>query len=71
MAEERRTKIGQAAGVVYHELKKGDCNMTHLKNHLLENGYDNNTYMMALGWLARENKISIHKSINKWSISLR
>ena len=69
MTDSTILRIGEAAGVVYNELLQGECNMTHLKKHLLSSGYDNNTYMMALGWLARENKIDIHKDI-KWCISL-
>jgi hypothetical protein len=71
VVEEIIAKVGEAAGVAYHELKKGECNMTHLKRHLLAQGYDSNTYMMALGWLAREDKINISKDVNKWSISLK
>ena len=64
-------KIGEAAGVVYNELKNGECNLTQLKSHLVENGFDAQTYIMSIGWLAREDKLDISKVGNKWSIRLK
>ena len=71
MVEDNIDKIGTAAGVIYHFLERGDCNLSHAKKHLLETGYDSNTYLMAIGWLAREDKINISRNSNKWSISLK
>ena len=64
-------KIGEAAGVVYNELKNGECNLTQLKNHLVGNGFDAQTYIMSIGWLAREDKLDISKVGKKWSIKLK
>ncbi|MBP2030687.1 hypothetical protein J2755_001635 [Methanohalophilus levihalophilus] len=71
MVEDSIIKIGNAAGVIYHFLENGECNLSRLKQHLFAKGYDSNTYLMAIGWLAREGKINISKTNNKWSISLR
>jgi len=35
MTDSTILRIGEAAGVVYNELLQGECNMTHLKKHLL------------------------------------
>ena len=64
-------KIGEAAGVVYNELENGECNLTQLKNHLAGNGFDAQTYIMSIGWLAREDKLDISKVGKKWSIKLK
>jgi len=64
-------QIGEAAGVVYKELVKGECNLTQLKNHLVDNGFDAQTYIMSIGWLAREDKLDLSKVGNKWSIKLK
>ena len=64
-------KIGEAAGVVYNELKNGECNLTQLKDHLVENGFNAQTYIMSIGWLAREDKLDISKVGQKWSIKLK
>ncbi|AEH61233.1 Protein of unknown function DUF2582 [Methanosalsum zhilinae DSM 4017] len=63
--------IGLAAGAVYSELENGDRNLTQLRKHIIDNGYDANTFLMALGWLAREDKVCIIKQNNKWSICLK
>ena len=70
MSDEPIMTIGMAAGVVYRELEKGERNLAQLKKQLSSNGYDANTLLMAIGWLAREDKIEIKKS-NKWEISLK
>ncbi|MEA1984907.1 MAG: winged helix-turn-helix domain-containing protein [Euryarchaeota archaeon] len=64
-------KIGAAAGVVYHKLENGEHNLTQLKKHLLDSGFDAQTFVMSIGWLAREDKINILKKGNKWSIGLK
>jgi len=71
MSEDYSQKIGQAAGAVYHELENGERNLTQLKKCLLETGFDSQTSAMAIGWLAREDKIYISKKASKWSIGLK
>lgn len=65
------SKIGMGAGLIYHELESGECNLTHLKNNFKKSGLDSQILLMSLGWLARENKVSISKKGNKWSINLK
>jgi len=64
-------QIGEAAGIVYKELEKGERNLTQLKKHLVENGFDPQTYIMSIGWLAREDKLDISRVGKKWSIRLK
>lgn len=64
-------KIGEAAGVVFNELDNGERNLTQLKNHLLKNGFDAQTSIMSIGWLAREDKLDISRVGKKWSIRLK
>ncbi|NOR47335.1 MAG: hypothetical protein GQ533_04735 [Methanosarcinaceae archaeon] len=54
-----------------YTLKNGECNLTQLKNHLVGNGFDAQTYIMSIGWLAREDKLDISKVGKKWSIRLK
>jgi len=61
MAEYMNTKVGEAAGVLYHRLEEGECSLNQIKNHLIINGFDSQMALMAIGWLAREDKISIKK----------
>lgn len=63
--------IGEAAGVVYQNLEKGDHDLVQLRTHLLDHGFDALTFVMSVGWLAREDKINIFKNGDKWSIGLR
>lgn len=69
--DELISNIGEAAGVVYHELEKDERNLTQLKNHLIANGFDTQTSVMSIGWLAREDKLHISKNGNKWLIRLK
>ena len=64
-------KIGEAAGVVYNELKNGERNLAQLKKPLIENGFDAQIHAMSIGWLAREDKLDISKTGKKWSIRLK
>jgi hypothetical protein len=68
--EDLNLKIGEAAGVLYHKLEEGECSMSQIKNHLAENGFDSSIAIMAIGWLAREDKIRAYKISNKWSLKL-
>ncbi len=70
MIEDYSIDIGLAAGIIYHELSNKKMNLSTLEKHLHEKGYNTTTVLMALGWLAREDKVHICKS-NKWSISLK
>lgn len=63
--------IGEAAGYIYRLLESNETNMSGIKNHLKENGYDAQTAFMAMGWLAREDKICMDKNGNSWSIRLK
>jgi hypothetical protein len=63
--------IGDAAGHVYRLLESGESNMANVKKVLKESGFDSQTVFMAIGWLAREDKICMHKSSNIWSIRLK
>ncbi len=53
--------IGIIAGKIYHLLEKGEKNISNIKKPLKLEGYSDNYILMAIGWLARENKIDIYK----------
>lgn len=69
--DEKCLNIGEAAGYVYRLLESGESNMAKLKEYLKENGFDQQTTFMAIGWLARENKICMEKNGNSWSLMLK
>jgi hypothetical protein len=66
--EDMNLNIGNAAGVLYHRLEEGECNLSQIKNHLAKNGFDSSIALMAIGWLAREDKILAYKTSNTWSL---
>ena len=68
--EDLNLKIGEAAGVLYRRLEEGECNLSQIKKHLAENGFDATIAIMAIGWLAREDKIHAYKTNNIWSLKL-
>jgi hypothetical protein len=70
MAEYMNQKVGEAAGVLYHRLEEGECSLNQIKTHLSSNGFDSQMALMAVGWLAREDKININKESNRWSVRL-
>jgi hypothetical protein len=70
MAEYMNTKVGEAAGVLYHRLEEGECSLNQIKNHLNISGFDSQMALMAIGWLAREDKISLKRESNRWSVWL-
>jgi hypothetical protein len=70
MAEYMNLKVGEAAGVLYHRLEEGECSLNQIKTHLSSNGFDSQIALMAVGWLAREDKISINRESNRWSVRL-
>ncbi|NUQ63021.1 MAG: winged helix-turn-helix domain-containing protein [Pirellulales bacterium] len=62
-------RIGQAAGAVWHTLaENGPLTLTKLVE---ATGQPRDTVMQALGWLAREDKISIEEDGRKRIVSLR
>ncbi len=63
--------IGEAAGCIYRLLENGESNMSKLKNHLKENGFDSQVAFMAIGWLAREDKLCMEKNGNSWAMKLK
>ena len=63
-------KVGEAAGLVYHRLEEGECSLNQIKTHLSTNGIDSQLALMAVGWLAREDKINISRESNRWSVRL-
>ena len=70
MAEYMNLKIGEVAGLVYHRLEEGECSLNQIKTHLSTNGIDSQLALMAVGWLAREDKINISRESNRWSVRL-
>lgn len=63
-------KVGEAAGVLYHKLEEGECSLNQIKTHLSTNGFDSQMALMAIGWLAREDKISLNRESKRWSVWL-
>ncbi|MHB8101639.1 MAG: winged helix-turn-helix domain-containing protein [Methanosarcina sp.] len=70
MTEYLNLKVGEAAGVLYHRLKEGECSLNQIKTHLSMNGFDSQMALMAVGWLAREEKIILNRESNRWSVLL-
>jgi hypothetical protein len=70
MTEYLNLKVGEAAGVLYHRLKEGECSLNQVKTHLSMNGFDSQMALMAVGWLAREEKIILNRESNRWSVLL-
>jgi len=70
MAEYVNLKVGEAAGVLYHRLEEGECSLNQIKTHLSTNGFDSQIALMAIGWLSREDKISVNREANRWSVRL-
>ena len=64
-------KIGETAGKVYHLLEDGEKNITRLKKSLKGGGYGDIVVDMAIGWLAREDKVDIIKDGRSWIIRLK
>ncbi len=64
-------KIGEAAGKIYHLLEEDEKNITKLKESLKSEGYNETIVIMAIGWLAREDKVNIIKDGRKWIIRLK
>ena len=61
-------EIGTNAGKIWQALdKKGELDLTGLKNAAK---LDSNSVLIALGWLAREDKILFYDSDGKMKITL-
>lgn len=64
--------IGDAAGHVYKFLLENDESDTaKVKRMLKKGGFDSETVLMAIGWLAREDKILMEKIDNTCTIKLK
>lgn len=62
-------KVGEVAGKVWHTLKNGgEMSAAQLKK---ATGTDDKTLWMALGWLAREDKLSFNQVKNTLKIGLK
>jgi predicted transcriptional regulator YheO len=70
MTEYMNFKVGEASGVLYHRLEEGECSLNQIKNHLSSNGFDSQVALMAVGWLAREDKIVLNRESNRWAVRL-
>lgn len=71
--DEIYVNVGDAAGYVYRLLTEVDSftTTTKIKRELKKNGFDSETVLMAIGWLAREDKISIQKNKTNSIIKLK
>jgi hypothetical protein len=63
--------IGEAAGHVYRLLEKDESTTAKLKRTLKKSGFDSETVLMAVGWLAREDKLLMEKIDNVCVIKLK
>ncbi len=64
----KTTKIGENAGKIWNTLNKsGEMTISQVKKKATLNDVEAN---MALGWLAREDKVAIAKKGNSTKISL-
>jgi hypothetical protein len=62
-------KIGETAGKVWHALQNGsEMSTTQLKK---ATGADDKTLWMALGWLAREDKLVFTQNKTTLKVSLK
>jgi hypothetical protein len=64
-------KIGETAGRIYHLLEEGEKTLSQIEKTLRREGYNSNIVKMAIGWLAREDKIFVLKDDKKWLIKLK
>ena len=69
--DETCLNIGEAAGHVYKLLENGESNLAGIKRSFKDNGLESQLVFMALGWLAREDKIRMQKNSNTWVIRLK
>ncbi|MEO2117627.1 MAG: winged helix-turn-helix domain-containing protein [Methanocaldococcus sp.] len=64
-------KIGETAGKIYHLLEEGEKSLSQIEDSLRKEGCNSNIVKMAIGWLAREDKIFVLKDGRKWVIKLK
>ncbi len=63
------TEIGSAAGMIWNVLKKeGEANVTQLQK---KTNLPQSQFFMALGWLAREDKIQFRRDRRALFIGLK
>ena len=63
-----KNTIGENAGKVWKALEKGDSTPAKLKKAVK---LEENTLWIAIGWLAREDKVELIKSGNSFKIGLK
>ncbi|MBI1747636.1 MAG: winged helix-turn-helix domain-containing protein [Acidobacteria bacterium] len=68
MDAEITVQVGFAAGKVWQALQRGALNLTELQEQLEES---ETIILMAIGWLARENKLVIAKRDRTYEMGLR
>ena len=62
-------KVGEAAGKVWHTLKAdGEMSIAQLKKKI---GAEDKALWMALGWLAREDKLNFNQVKSTLKVSLK
>ncbi|WP_298683691.1 winged helix-turn-helix domain-containing protein [uncultured Methanomethylovorans sp.] len=69
--DEVASNIGDAAGYVYRLLVEGKANISKVKRTLKKTGFDSETVLMAIDWLAREDKLLIEKNGDNCTIKLK
>jgi len=69
--DEVASSIGDAAGYVYRLLVEGKANTAKVKRTLKKSGFDSETVLMAIGWLAREDKLLMEKNSDSYIIKLK
>lgn len=52
-------------------LEGGEKSLSQIEKILRKEGYNSNIVKMAIGWLAREDKIFVLKDDKKWVIKLK
>lgn len=61
----KQEQIGINAGKIWHRLEKGELTDTHLQKIRKDCELKNLDFFLALGWLARENKVTFLDGVNK------
>ncbi|ADG12921.1 winged helix-turn-helix domain-containing protein [Methanocaldococcus infernus] len=64
-------KIGETAGRIYNILLEGEKTLSQLEKILRKEGYSPSVIKMAIGWLAREDKVDVLKDNRKMVIKLK
>lgn len=61
----KQERIGTNAGKIWHRLDKGELTNTHLEKIKKDCNLKTYDFFLALGWLARENKVKFLNGENK------